>query len=294
MQGDVEGVLDGRLVAVGAHAGGDGVGRAEERKNLVDQMRAEVEEHSVGRVFRLLPCVLARDGPEAVEVRLEGDQAADGAFLQQLADGLKVAVPAAVVEGNGQQALALGELAEFLSLLAGGGEGLVDDDVLAGFERLLGQAKWVSLGVETTTSSMDLSAKELFERALDLGCGIRLGRLVALALHDGDQPQPWYRVDERRMKDAPAQPKPDDSNANLPALPFTSSQFLSMQDKPAGTWRRPRPWPPHFSAAIVSATLTVAAHAASTLGHAPTPTPASSAAPKAPPSSAASSSTGWP
>ena len=165
MQSDVEGVLDGRLVAVGAHAGGDGGGCAEERKHLVDQMRAEVEEHSVGGVLGLLPCVLARDGAEAVEVRLEGDEAADGAFLQQLADGLKVAVPAAVVEGNDQQALALGELAERERLFAGSGEGLVDDDVLAGFERLLGQREVGLVGRGDDDQLDGLVGEELVERA---------------------------------------------------------------------------------------------------------------------------------
>ena len=50
MQGDVEGVLDVGLVAVGADAGGDGVGSAEEDEHLIDEVRAEVEEHAVGGV----------------------------------------------------------------------------------------------------------------------------------------------------------------------------------------------------------------------------------------------------
>ena len=104
-------------------------------------MGAEVEEHAVGGIAGLFPGVLARDGAEAVEVRLESHQAADGVLLEQLADGLEVSVPAAVVEGNREQALALGELAEFLSFGAGGCERFVDDDVFAGFESLFGEDK---------------------------------------------------------------------------------------------------------------------------------------------------------
>ena len=67
-------------------------------------------------------------------MRLEGDDAAEGAFGEQLFYGEEVAVPAAVVEGNGEHAFALRDAAELESLFAGRGEGLVDDDVLAGFE----------------------------------------------------------------------------------------------------------------------------------------------------------------
>ena len=122
-------------------------------------MRPEVEQHAVGGIFRFLPGVLAGDGAEAVEVRLERDQAADGAFLQQLADGQEIAIPAAVVEGNREQTLALCDASEFQSFRAGWSEWLVDDNVLAGFEHLLRQEKWVSFGVDTTTTSTDLSAK---------------------------------------------------------------------------------------------------------------------------------------
>src|SRR6185312_17285996 len=108
MQRDVEGVLDGGLVAIGADAAGEGRRRAKEKERLIDQMRAEVEEHAVGWITLLLPGVLAGRGAEAIEVRLEGDEAADSVFSEQLFDGEKVAVPAAVVEWNNEQALLLG------------------------------------------------------------------------------------------------------------------------------------------------------------------------------------------
>ena len=62
VEGDVEGVFDGGLVAVGADAGGDGLGWAEEGEGLIDEVRAEVEEHAVGGVAGLLPGGLAGRG----------------------------------------------------------------------------------------------------------------------------------------------------------------------------------------------------------------------------------------
>jgi hypothetical protein len=139
VEGDVEGVFDGGLVAVGADAAGDGVGRAEEGERLVDKVRAEIEEHAVGGVLCFLPGVLARDRAEAVEVRFERDEAAQHPLMQQLFYSEEVAVPAAVVERDGEQALALREAAKFERFRSGWRKGLVDDDMLAGFEHSPGQ-----------------------------------------------------------------------------------------------------------------------------------------------------------
>jgi hypothetical protein len=165
VEGDVEGVFDGGLVAVGADAGGDGGGRAEEGERLVDEVRAEVEEHAVGGVLGLLPGVLAGDGAEAVEVGLEGDEAADGVFSDEFFYGEEVAVPAAVVEGDDVQAFGLGERAEFEGLFAGGGEGLVDDDVLAGFEGLFGEGEVGLVGGGDDDELDGLVGEDLIERA---------------------------------------------------------------------------------------------------------------------------------
>ena len=172
MEGDVEGVFDGGLVAVGADAGGDGGGWAEEGECLVDEVRAEVEEHAVGGVGGLLPGVLAGDGAEAVEVGLEGDEAADGVFGDELLDGEEVAVPAAVVEGDDVQALGFGERAEFEGLFAGGGEGLVDDDVLAGGEGLFSEGEVGLVGGGDDDERDGGVGEDLFEGAGDFDAGI--------------------------------------------------------------------------------------------------------------------------
>ena len=142
MQADVKGVFDagrvGGVVAVGADGGGDGFRAAEEGDALVDEVRAEVEEEAVGGARDLFPGVRARDGTEAVEVRLKGDETAEGAGFEELSDGEEVGVPTAVVEGRGDEIAVAGEVNEGGGLLAGSGEGLVEDDVAAGEEALAG------------------------------------------------------------------------------------------------------------------------------------------------------------
>ena len=131
---DVEGVVDGGDVAVVADAGGDRRRGAVEGERLVDEVRAEVEEQAVGLTGSLLPGARALDWAEAVEVGADRDDAAEGVGGDEFAEGLEVAVEAAVVEGAEELALLGGEGDELASLGGGGGEGLVDDDVLVGEE----------------------------------------------------------------------------------------------------------------------------------------------------------------
>ena len=148
-------------------------------------------------------------------MRLKGDEATNGTFLQQLADGLKVAVPAAVVEGNDEEGFALGEFAELLGLFASRGEGLVDDDVFAGFESLIGQREVRRVGRGDDDQLDGFVCQQLLNRARNPGCGIGFGGLVSLALHDGGETQARDRVDERRVKDASTQTEANYANANL-------------------------------------------------------------------------------
>ena len=145
VEADVEGVIHqlcvGRVVAVGADAGGNGVGPAEEGDALIDEVRAEVEEEAVGGVRNLFPGVGAGQGAEAVPMGVEGDETAQGDGFEKLVDGEEVGIPAAVVEGGGDEVACVGEIDELGGLLAGGGEGLVNDDVAAGEQALTGPAR---------------------------------------------------------------------------------------------------------------------------------------------------------
>ncbi len=179
MEGDVEGVFDVGLVAVAADAGGDGFGGTEEGEGLIDEMGAEVHEEAVGVVAGLLPGGLAGQGAEAVEVRLVGDEAAELASVEDFADGEEVAVPAAVVEGGEDEVAGSGEVAEFLGLGAGGGEGLVDDDVLAGEEGLFCEVEVGLVGGGDDDELDGWVAEGLFDGAEDAGGGVGFGGLVA-------------------------------------------------------------------------------------------------------------------
>ncbi len=97
-------------------------------------MGAEVEEIAGGGEGFFLPGVGALEGAVAVVVGADLDDAAEGAVEEQLADGEEVAVETAVVEGDDVFAAAGGEVDELAGLGGGGGEGLVDDDVLVGEE----------------------------------------------------------------------------------------------------------------------------------------------------------------
>ena len=215
MEGDVEGVFDGGLVAVGADTGSNGGGRAEEGEGLIDEVRPEVEEHAVGGVGSFLPCVLAGDGAEAVEVGLEGDEAADSLFCDEFFDGEEVAVPAAVVEGDDVEALGFGERAEFEGLFAGGGEGLVDDDMLSGGKGLFGKGEVGLVGSGDDDERDGRVGEDLVERAGDHDSGVGAGGLVALALHDGGEAEAGDGADERGVEDAATEAVADDGGGDF-------------------------------------------------------------------------------
>ena len=123
-------------------------------------------------------------------MRLESDQSADGALLQQLFDGEKIAIPAAIVEGNGEQTLAPGKAYEFERFFAGGGEWLVDDNVFAGLEHALGEGKMGLIGRGHDDQLNGFVGENFIQRTRDF-CG-RIGfcGCIACALHDGHQAQP--------------------------------------------------------------------------------------------------------
>jgi len=102
-----------------------------------------------------------------------------------------------------------------LGLFAGRGEGLVDDDVFAGFEGLFGEGEVRLVGRGDDDQFDGFVCQQILNRARNLGCGICLGGLVAGALHDCGEAQAGDCIYERRVKDSPAQTEANYANANL-------------------------------------------------------------------------------
>ena len=94
------------------------------------------------------------------------------------------------MEGDDEQALGFGEFAELAGLVTGGGEGLVDDDVLAGFEHALGEDEVGLIGRGDDDELDGFVGEDLVERAGDAGGWIGPGGGVSGALHDGDELSP--------------------------------------------------------------------------------------------------------
>jgi hypothetical protein len=217
----VEGVVDRGGIALEADAGGDGFGQAKEGQRLVDEVWSEVEEQAVGLAGGFLPGTLPCYRAEAVEVGADVDDAAEGIGGDQLAEGLEVAVEAAVVEGGEDFALLRGEGDELAGLGAGAGHGLVDDDVFPGAEGAGGQIE-VGLVGGGDDDEVDRSVvKGGVERTEDFGGGVDprgggsvpLGRVWGSEGY-GSELQARNRGDEGAMEDSAGEAVSEDSGAN--------------------------------------------------------------------------------
>ncbi len=87
-----------------ADAGGEARGGAEEGEGAIDDVRAEVEEEAGAGASGFFPGIGALLGAEAVEAGVDGDDAAEDAFGEELFDGEEVAIEAAVMEGGEDEA----------------------------------------------------------------------------------------------------------------------------------------------------------------------------------------------
>jgi hypothetical protein len=227
-EGDVEGVFDGGVVAVFADACCDAFGDAEENEGLIDEVRAEVEEHAVGIAAGFLPGGFAGQGTEAVEVGLVGYETAYGMFVEEFADGEEVAVPAAVVEGREDEIAGCGKVAQFPGFGAGSGEGLVDDDVLAGEEGLFREGV-VGLVGSAYDDKLDGWVGEcFFDGTQDAGVRVGLRGFVAFALDDSFEPEAGDCAYKGRVKDLPCESKADYCYADVGhASPFRLDHFAT-------------------------------------------------------------------
>ena len=227
-EGDVEGVFDGGVVAVFADACRDAFGDAEENEGLIDEVRAEVEEHAVGIAAGFFPGGFAGQGTEAVEVGLVGYETAYGMFVEEFADGEEVAVPAAVVEGREDEIACCGEVAQFPGFGAGSGEGLVDDDVLAGEEGLFREGVVGLVGSAYDDKPDGWVGECFFDGTQDAGVRVGLRGFVAFALDDSFEPEAGDCAYKGRVKDLPCESKADYCYADVGhASPFRLDHFAT-------------------------------------------------------------------
>lgn len=140
----VGGLELGTTLALVEQAAVDGLGQAEEHVGLVDEVGAQVEEGAAALGDAQLALPVGRGvGAVAVEVGVELEHAAQGARLDEVLGQQEVGVPAAVLVHADELASGLGNVGELLGLGGGGDEGLLGQDMLAGFEGLLGQVEVV-------------------------------------------------------------------------------------------------------------------------------------------------------
>ncbi len=100
----VKGVIDNGGIALNADAGGNGLRRSEEGDGLIDEMRSKIEQETAAGAAAFAPHLAPRLGAEAVEVGFHGHEPPQLAARDHLADGLEVAIPAAVLVGGEEKA----------------------------------------------------------------------------------------------------------------------------------------------------------------------------------------------
>ena len=132
--------VDLRMPAI--ELGVDVAGRAEQHQRLIDEVDHQVEEQALAALAGALdgPARLRRR-PPALVARLEAVDGAERALAQQPLQRQDVGVPAAVLERDGEAAVAGGERLELARLGGGHRERLVDHDVAAGGERRRGDRR---------------------------------------------------------------------------------------------------------------------------------------------------------
>lgn len=140
----VRGLELGAALALVEQAAVDGLGQAEERVGLVDEVGSQIKQRAaaLGDTQLALP-VSWGVGAVAVEVGVELEDTTEGARLDEVLGQQEISVPAAVLVHADELPSGLGNIGELLGLGGGGDEGLLGQDVLAGLEGLLGEVEVV-------------------------------------------------------------------------------------------------------------------------------------------------------
>ena len=240
----------GRRVAdLGVHR----VGWAEQVQGLVDQVAAQVEQHTARLVgVGGLPPPGRRSGAPVLEARLEACDAAQIARFDERPRRQEVAVPAAILEHRQHHARLGGGRGQLAPLRRGSGERLVDDHRDARRDRSMGE-----LGVHPVRCGHDHEV-ELACRCPDRLGGVeeqssRMGGGSASATlrvrhHDRVQAQSGDGGDERSVERLAGQAVPDQRDASWILLPIHEF-FVSMS----------RTLPPHLPGAATLADVSLLA-----------------------------------
>lgn len=214
VESDVEGIVGDGALALDSNVRGYGFGRTEELQCVVDEMRADVEENAGARCRLFAPSA----GPElravAVVVAFEADNATQSAGRNELLNGGKIAVEAAVLVDGDDPVLLFCETNKRDGFFERGGERLVDKNVASGSEALLRERVMRIVRSGNSDEANLANRKKLIERANDAHAGIFLGSLVTAALQDGGEVKTGYGADYGRMERASAKAKADESDIN--------------------------------------------------------------------------------
>ena len=134
----------------------------------------------------------------------------DCAFRHHLLHGREVARVAPILVHRDDAPLLLGELDQLLGFRERERERLIDKDMMTGAQALLRNRMMGRIGC-CYNNKIEGTGQQVVDAANE--CGFRIARVrLAVTLHDRGQPKSLDRSNDRRMKDLPGEPEPDEPN----------------------------------------------------------------------------------
>ena len=204
-------------VELGVH----GHGAAEQDHRLVDEVAPQVGQQpaGVGGVGQLAPALGVDLRTPALEARLQTRRRAEGALVEQAAQGQEVAVPAPVVEHRQHHAGRPRLVGQGAALGRGRRQRLVDHHRQPAAIAARASGTWARLGAATTTRSSSpgaaqSSSADATTRAPGCSPARRLGA-PGVGGDDRGHAHPGGRRDQRGVEPPPGQAVADDRDAQL-------------------------------------------------------------------------------
>jgi hypothetical protein len=214
MKKNVERVVGGKTVPLGANVSGDCLRNAEKGHGLIDEMRRKIEKDSATGSGIFSPGVGFRNRAKTIVGGFEANDAAKIAggcgFSQSLEIGVKATI---MIDGEDKVPLP-GEIQKFNRFGDCGGEWLVDDDVTPCFEAVFGEGEVRLIGSRDSDKADGIDGQQFIECSNDAGVRIELRGGVAGTLENGGKAQTFHRADNRGVKAAAAETKADKTDVN--------------------------------------------------------------------------------